>query len=349
MSPSLEHARTLIGLRRPQEAEQVLRSLLAQNPDDAAALRALAEALGALERYDEQESVARSAVAREPDNHHGHLILANALIHSEKRIPAVDAAEQSTRLAPASPNAHYTLARAHLTGPNGQIFPAMRAVDEALRLAPHFSHAHNLRGLCLSRLGHREDAARSYKEALRLDPGNAHALNNLAALNINQGRLRSASSSLTSGLAVDPQLSLLHRNYDAILLKLISRLRLPLLGLGGVLIIMSFGGAPYVVRLTTAALLFSLYTFMTWQVARRLPRGAHLWTRGLLRRIGGRNAVRVVALLIVTCLVFALGVSPDSFVEGIAMALWYLILISGVLATLANPISRIFNLGRFRS
>ena len=57
---------------------------------------------------------------------------------------------------------------------------ALAAANRAIRLAPRYPDAYNLRGLVLSATGHLDDAVASYAHAIELDPGFAHAYFNRA-------------------------------------------------------------------------------------------------------------------------------------------------------------------------
>ena len=317
----LVRARTLIGLRRYAEAEAALRTLLARDPNDAEVLRLLADVLGDLDRHDEQATVARRAVALDPDNVWGHQVLADALVHQRDHDGAVAAAERAVRLAPSLWSTHYTLGRALLVGRRPRARDALTAANEAVRLAPHSSDAHNLAGICLSALTLHDEARQAYTEAIRLDPANALALNNLAALDADGGRLRAALQSLRSGLTTDPQKAVLHQNYDLILLKLIRRLWWALLVLGIALTVMAAAGSPYLARAATAAGLLGAYVYLTTRVTKELPRGAHLWARGLLGRVNAGSKVMVLTFLGMSVAVLAMGVAPRATAEAIGLGM----------------------------
>jgi tetratricopeptide (TPR) repeat protein len=318
-SADLARARTLIDLRRYAEAESTLRALLAQEPEDAEVVRLLADVVGDLGRYDEQEQLARRAVALEPDAVWGHQVLADALVHKLDQAGAVAAAQRCVELDPSSWISHYTLARALRVGRLPRTRDALDAANVAVSLAPHSADAHNLAGVCLSDLNLDAEARRAYANALRIDPAHHLALNNLAALDADSGRLRSAVTALRTGLSHAPQVALLHDNYDVILLKLIRRLWWALLGLGIVLLVLAATGAPYLSRLATAACLLGIYTALTLRVTRELPRGAHLWARGLLGRVGVAAKVMVLTFLLLSAAVVGMGVAPRAAAEAIGI------------------------------
>jgi len=73
------------------------------------------------------------------------------------------------------------LVRAHELDDQQAYEKALSECDAALRLAPDFADAHNLRGVLLEELGQQQEAVTAYQEAIRLDPGFEEAKENLAA------------------------------------------------------------------------------------------------------------------------------------------------------------------------
>jgi Flp pilus assembly protein TadD len=58
----------------------------------------------------------------------------------------------------------------------------LREADAAIRIAPSLAEAHNLRGIALEELGHRDEALKAYRQAVSLDPEFREAKNNLSDL-----------------------------------------------------------------------------------------------------------------------------------------------------------------------
>jgi tetratricopeptide (TPR) repeat protein len=200
--------------------------------------------------------------------------------------------------------------------------------------------------MCLADLTMHDEARRAYTEALRLDPTNASVLNNLAALDADSGRLRAALTSLRSGLGHDPQAAQLHGNYDIILLKLIRRLWWALLALGVVLLILAASGAPYLIRLVSAALLLGIYATLTLRVTRELPRGAHLWARGLIGRIGAGPRLMVLTFLLLSASVVGMGVAPRAAAEAIGIGTLSVLRIAGIGVIVVSVFNLVFRRSR---
>ena len=87
---------------------------------------------------------------------------------------------------------------------------------------------------------------------------------------------------------------MLHQNYDMMLLSLIRRLYFALIRpSGAVLAVLAGTEAPYLARVATAVILLGVRGRDWRRVTRHLPRGAHLWARGLFRRSSGFARVLV--------------------------------------------------------
>jgi|GEM_PF-4627271 len=73
---SLEKVRNLIQLKRPKDAEQEARRVLAQNPNSDEAFRLLAFALAGQSKFDEAIRAAQNAIRISPDAAQHHYTLA---------------------------------------------------------------------------------------------------------------------------------------------------------------------------------------------------------------------------------------------------------------------------------
>jgi tetratricopeptide (TPR) repeat protein len=75
--------------------------------------------------------------------------------------------EAATRADP-GPDAHQLLEEAHDARDRGKLGSALRKCEAALRLAPDFAEANDLRGVLLDDMGHTEEAVAPCQEAVRL-------------------------------------------------------------------------------------------------------------------------------------------------------------------------------------
>jgi tetratricopeptide (TPR) repeat protein len=247
----------LIDLGRYEQADQRLRSLLANNPDSAQGWIWLASVSRQLHRASESVAAAQRAVAIAPESASSHIALSEALVAVRRRREAVSAAREAVRLAPNSAATHYTLANVLRRGGHRSRREALDAAQRTLALNPHDADCHNLVGLCLEGVGRKYEASASFNEGLRIDPHHAHLLNNLGALRIGQNDPTGAGRAIVAGLNVDAHHEHLQRNLGVILvqvaLKVATSSYITALGIGFVAIghgaywIRALFGAAYLV------------------------------------------------------------------------------------------------------
>lgn len=310
VSSELDHAETLLDLRRPQEAERRARAALAGDPTSGRALSTLVRALLAQERNEDAVHVARALVAAAPDAELSHRLLSVALRGQGDADAAVHAATRSVQLAPTGYLPHYALGLAYSAASRPQ--EALRAAEEAARLAPADAGPHILRGSAYADLGRRDDARRAYEHALALEPGNAVATNNLAALDMNRGRLGRALPLMTSALGSDPQSVLFQRNFDLLLLHLVQRLSRITLAFAVVLAALVALHAAAPVRAAVGVVLLVVDGALVGRVLRRLPRGTRRALPRLLRATGFAHSLQFVLLTVASAAFLAMAFLPDS-------------------------------------
>jgi tetratricopeptide (TPR) repeat protein len=210
----------LIDLGRYEQADQRLRSLLANNPDSAQGWIWLASVSRQLHRGSDSVDAAQRAVAIAPESSSSHIALAEAFVAVRRRREAVSAARKAVRLAPNSAATHYTLADVLRGGGHRSRLEALDAAQRALALNPHDADCHNLVGLCLGGVERKYEASLSFKEGLRINPHHAHLLNNLGALRIDQDDPTGAGRAIVAGLNVDAHHEVLQRNLGAVLMQI---------------------------------------------------------------------------------------------------------------------------------
>lgn len=342
-SRELARADHLLDLGRHSQAEEIIRAHLATDPASAEALRLLVLALLGQERAAEALDAAEAAVREDPEEEHGFRLLSIVYARLDRSDDAVGAAREAVRAAPGMWQTHYTLGMALRTGRLPRSRDALACANEAVRLAPHQSSPHNLAGLCLDDLRMPVEARRAYEEALRLDPQSATALNNLAATSAQRGRLTAAGRLLSAGLSADPQEAMLHYNYDRLLLRLMLYLSLALLGLAVTQAILAAEHAPYLARVATTLALVVIYVVATARVARSLPRGSHLWARGLFRRVSWPERILIGAFLFLTGAVVVMGVTPRQVALDTGIGVLLMIRALGILFFAAWVLSPLFS------
>ncbi|MCW2854682.1 MAG: Tetratricopeptide repeat protein [Marmoricola sp.] len=317
---ALARAENLIELGRKTDAEALVRAELIDDPENARALRLLAQALLGSSRTGECHTAARRAVAADPDSEHGHRLLAITAAEAGFGGEAERAAREAVRLAPNTWQTHYTLGSVLRRGGWTRKKDALSSALQALELAPHVSTTHTLVGMCYANLDLTDSATAAYLEAIRLNPNDAMALNNLAAIQMNNGSLSKASATLRSGLSASPQEAILRLNYDVVLLKLMRRLYVALYVVFLVQMQLATSKAPYPARIGVGLALVALCAAASAQVTRNLPRGAHLWARGLFGRATQGQRVLIARFILVLAVDIATAISPATVALGIGTA-----------------------------
>lgn len=85
-----------------------------------------------------------------------------------------------------------------------QLERALRELTLAEQEQPSDARVHNFRGIVLTRLDKRDEAAAEYEEAIQLDPKLAAAYRNLGSLAFAAGHMERASATLSKALELDP-------------------------------------------------------------------------------------------------------------------------------------------------
>ncbi|GGG52678.1 tetratricopeptide repeat protein [Hymenobacter glacieicola] len=165
--------RILLLLRqgRAAQAEQELRRILRQEPNDALAHAWLGMALLDLGRLPEGQTHIETAIGLAPEFDFAYYLLSLAHQRQQRLPEALTAIEQALALDPTDPNYHHTLGLIRFQ--RGQWEGALRAAEMGLAYDPEHVDCLGLRGRCLARLGRAQDAADSLETALRHDPDDA--------------------------------------------------------------------------------------------------------------------------------------------------------------------------------
>jgi tetratricopeptide (TPR) repeat protein len=201
----------LINVGRPDEAAAMLSVFLAERPDSVVALGLLALACLRAHRWSDALTAADAAIGIEPDYLPAWQRRAIALLELDRPAEAEAAAVEYLRLGPDQWYAHYLMARV-LYPIRGRRQEALRHVTHARELAPNQADVHNLMGVVLRALEHREQAERAYRAALAIDPMHALARSNLALLRLGRSGTGETMAGLRAAAASDPQQDSIHRN-----------------------------------------------------------------------------------------------------------------------------------------
>lgn len=201
-SDQVRRAALLIDLSRHDEAEALLRRVLAACPDHLAALRTLALALERAGRFGEMLQVTEKLTAQAPEDYRSHRYRANALIGLGDAAAAVPAAREAIRLAPDAAASYSTLWHAHMLTRNYQ--EALAAAEEYFRLQPGVGTGSHLIALTSVRQNQIEQADQASIQALAADPGSVPVRLTRALVQAKLGRLDILRTEILSVLQLSP-------------------------------------------------------------------------------------------------------------------------------------------------
>jgi len=200
---SVQHASAVLSAGRPAEALELIGPHLAHHPDDIAGLTVASEALLLVGRGPEALAAAEHAIRLEPNSKRSWNALAFARAGVRDFDGAVAAAERCVELAPHDWTTHANLAMIS-SQQKPSAHAALRSAQEAVRLAPNASEAHQILGTTLLRRKQPKPAIDSFTTALRLDPQNETARHNLALARMRTGNPAQAVADLSELTARAP-------------------------------------------------------------------------------------------------------------------------------------------------
>lgn len=196
-------------LKKPPQAIAILRDVIRQNPDMAAAHLGLGLALSADGRIDEASRELDEAVRRDPNNPyalHAQGLVALRLGQADRALASFDKALTIRRdLAGA------TIGRGDALLALGRGEQALEAYSRAATLAPTSAYPHALRGQAFEKMRRLPEAEAAYRDALRIDPNDLRVMNNLAYVLASQRiKLDEALNLIQRALAKGPNRATLY-------------------------------------------------------------------------------------------------------------------------------------------
>ncbi len=198
----IEKALLLLQRSRYDLAEQELRRLLAQDPEDAQAHALLACSLAEQNKLQEAESSARDAIQLAPDNAYCHYIMGWIKVQEDDLPSARRAVEEAIRLDPECSDYHGLRAAIYLGAQRWQ--EALDAANEGLRHDPTHQNCLNHRAMALVKLNRPEEAQQTIGRALQENPENEHTHANLGWAYLHQGQHQKALEHFSEALRLDP-------------------------------------------------------------------------------------------------------------------------------------------------
>ena len=234
---------------RLAEAEKIYREILAQRPNDPAALHLLGMLAGQVGRLDAAIELIGRAVRLDPNYAEAYGTLGNVLQARGQLDEAIASYRQTLRLKPDLAAAHNNLGSAlqakgeldeaissyrhaialkpDLPEAHSNLGNALREKErfaeaiacyhEAIRLKPDYAEAHTNLGNSLKAIGQVDDAVASYRQAIRFKPESAEMHSNLGNLLKDTARYGEAIACHREAIRLKPDLADLHNNLGSAL------------------------------------------------------------------------------------------------------------------------------------
>lgn len=203
-------------LGKPGQAVDLLREVVRQHPEMAAAQLGLGMALSADGKFEEASRSLEDAVRRDPGNavaHHALGVVSLRQGQAERALVSFDKA-----LSLRKDFANSVLARGDALQMLGRHEQAIEAYQRAARLLPQSVVPHLQRARALERMEKFAEAEAAYREGLKVGPNDPRLANNLAYLLANRRlRLDEALSLAKQAVARDPKRATYHDTLGVVL------------------------------------------------------------------------------------------------------------------------------------
>jgi len=193
---------------RWEEAEQLYREVLRNNPTHVDAMRLLGNVTLQTGRIYQAERLFRRAVANAPDYVQAQIDLGTALKKQSRLEEAIEQFRQAIRQEPQNVPAHYLLASTLSLA--AQTYEAVESYQRVLELAPRHTGAMLGLGHVLKTVGRQDEAIEAYRNCIRLKPQNGEiywSLANLKTYQLSDEDIREMESMVTQGDEADVEVN----------------------------------------------------------------------------------------------------------------------------------------------
>lgn len=201
--------------RRPAEAEQLCRQVLASDPRQPDGLHFLGLVLDAGGRHAEAIDLMQQAIAQRADIPAYHNNLGNALMAVRRLDEAIAHYQRALALQPNLAQTHNNLGNVLVNV--GRADEAIPHYEHALALNPDYVEVFNNLGFALQGMGRLEEAKEKYRRALALKPDYTQAHNNLANALASGGEFVAALASYDRAITLRPDYAQAHHNRGMVL------------------------------------------------------------------------------------------------------------------------------------
>lgn len=155
------------------------------------------------------EELVRQRISQYPHEVHAHVLLALTLLRQQHTAAALAAANAAAALDPQHAEAFYMISRVYMAQDQPQ--QALPAIDEALRIHPRTSKYLGTRAWILNSLAHWAEAVQTATAGLVTDPTHAECLLQRTLALRQQEHFDEATSTLERLIRYHPQLPVAHR------------------------------------------------------------------------------------------------------------------------------------------
>jgi protein O-GlcNAc transferase len=200
---------------RLQEAENLCRQILAQNPASFDVIFLLGVVIHQARRDDAAVDLIRQAISLRPDCAEAFSNLSSILKDKGRIDEAIAACRQALALNPNLPEAQNNLGNALME--KGELDEALAALRKAIDLRPTYAEAFGNLGKALKDKGELDQAMAAWRKAIDLHPAFAEAHSNLGDALKTKGRLDEAIASIRHAIALNPNLPEAHNNLGSAL------------------------------------------------------------------------------------------------------------------------------------
>lgn len=200
----LQRAQILLEQRRYKEAAEILKDLVAAQPENSAIISLYSQVSLELNEIDRALDLINSAIRISPDEDFYYFVKARIYLIKQDLDEAEKYTEQAIHLDPAF-SEYYSLL-AHIKLMRKQYEKGLQLADKALELDAKNETALNLRSRALLKLGNAAESFETIEGALKEDPNNAHTHANYGWNLLEQGDSKKALQHFSEALKNNPNL-----------------------------------------------------------------------------------------------------------------------------------------------
>jgi tetratricopeptide (TPR) repeat protein len=201
---TVERAVALVHLDRYDEAEPILRTVLASDPDHYGALVNLAWLLDLADRLAESVETARLVIARWPQNTEGFYRAARCLKQDKKYSEALPLIQRAMEIDPDEGRVLRQYAQLLAKFPERHS-DALAMADRAVEVEPLEGESFQTRATVLVDLRRWQDGHAAMEQALALEPANTTYLIQAGIIKLRLGMIDTAREALTAALRLKPK------------------------------------------------------------------------------------------------------------------------------------------------